>query len=77
MGTLKNFENALSRNEMRNVIAGSIKYFDSGFHSCGNDCRVQSPAKLCQNGKPPECRPTFCSNQWGTSTDWSFSCGTS
>ena len=75
MKKLKNFGKSLSRNEMRMVVAGKID--PNGFHACGRNCRVQSPAFSCNNGGAPECRETWCTNQWGTSTDWSFSCGTS
>lgn len=64
----------LTRDEMKNTFAGKTNP-NGSFHTCGLDCRYQSPNFTCAGGVPPTCRQNYCTNDWGTSSDWSFSCG--
>jgi hypothetical protein len=62
----------LSRNEMRNIIAGNGE--------CGSelDCRYQSPAFTCNSGRAPNCVELICTRKLtgeSVSTNWRFSCG--
>ena len=75
MKNLKSFGIPLSRNEMRIIMAGKLDP-NGGFHGCGRDCRVQSPAFTCAGGVAPVCYHSLCTlNDGTTSFDYSFSCG--
>lgn len=62
---------ALSRDEMRNIMAGS---------ECGSvlDCRYQSPSFTCAGGVAPTCAQRICTSPIAgesVSTHWTFGCG--
>lgn len=82
---MRNFKNigiALSRSQMRNVFAGDgpEDYGLSAAGECGSklDCRYQSPAlyTYCSDGTPSCCQERSCTTKYGTSTNFTFGCGT-
>lgn len=72
MKNLKKLGNTLSKNEMRNIIAGAGE--------CGSvlDCRYQNPSFSCAGGVAPTCAERICTRTLtgeSVSFHWTFGCG--